>query len=79
METLDLLRKLPKPTSERDAWSYGVDCALNGANTENSHFRIFRTKERTDAWTAGKKSAEEYLSENGSSEEPGGPLNERKI
>lgn len=64
METLDLLRKLPGPTHERDAWSYGVDCALKGANTDNTHFSIFRTPERTKQWEAGKKAAEEYLSAN---------------
>ena len=64
METLDLLRKLPRPTHERDAWSVGVDCALKGANTENCHFSIFSTPERTKQWEAGKKAAEEYLSAN---------------
>ena len=62
MEIQELLRKLPRPVTERDAWSYGVDCALNGSNTDNCHFSIFSTPERTKQWENGKKAAEEFLS-----------------
>ena len=34
----------------------GRDCALNGANTTNCNFRLFRSPEHTKAWERGKKS-----------------------
>ena len=65
MTTLELLRKLPPPASEPEAWSCGVDCALSGPNKKNSHFSIFRTPKRTRQWGAGKEAAEKYLSGEG--------------
>lgn len=34
----------------------GRDCALNGANTTNCNFRLFRSPEHTKAWERGKNS-----------------------
>lgn len=34
----------------------GRDCALNGANTTNCDFRLFRSPEHTKAWERGKNS-----------------------
>ena len=34
----------------------GRDCALNGANTTNCNFRLFRSPEHTKAWERGNKS-----------------------
>jgi hypothetical protein len=41
-----------------EAYAAGRDCALNGANTTNSHFRHFATPEQTKAWEKGKAEAE---------------------
>lgn len=41
------------PTIE-DAYRMGKDCARNGPNEQNCHFRIFRSPEHTKAWERGK-------------------------
>lgn len=33
----------------------GLDCALNGANTENCDFRLFSSKEAADKWSNASK------------------------
>ena len=36
------------------AYTLGTDCAINGADTINSHFSIFSKPEFTRAWEEGK-------------------------
>lgn len=43
---------------ERDAYDAGFDCGLNGPNTDNCDFRLFRTPEMTKAWEIGKRDGE---------------------
>ncbi len=47
-----------KQTTRDEAWRMGRDCALNGPNDENSHFRFFTTPQLTQAWTEGRQSLE---------------------
>ena len=41
----------------RHCFLMGYDAEKNGANTENCHFILFRSKESTEAWEAGKRDA----------------------
>lgn len=38
---------------ETMAYDLGLDCAVNGANTVNCYFKIFRTPNLKDAWQRG--------------------------
>lgn len=41
-----------------EAYRAGRDCALNGANTTNCHFKYFASRELTSEWERGKAEAE---------------------
>ncbi len=41
--------------NEREAYDWGKDCAINGANKVNCNFKIFSSPELTKAWESGKK------------------------
>ena len=71
MDTQALLRRLPRPTHEKDAWSAGVDYALNGANRLDSHFTFFSTRERKNQWEAGRDAAIAELAKDESEHAPG--------
>lgn len=40
--------------NEEQAYTFGKDCGLNGANTTNSNFSIFSRPEFTEAWAKGR-------------------------
>jgi hypothetical protein len=52
--------KLPffKSRAEDEAYKAGMDCAVNGENTENCHFSLFGTPELRRAWEMGKERVE---------------------
>lgn len=56
MSELSKVLSIPK-VSQEEAYSYGFDCEVNGANQTNCHFSIFSSKENTKAWEQGKKAA----------------------
>lgn len=43
---------------ERDAYSAGFDCAINGANTTNCNYSHFSSPLHTAAWESGKRDGE---------------------
>lgn len=43
---------------EAKAYMAGRDCAVNGPNQENCHFKHFARPELTAAWERGKRNAE---------------------
>lgn len=43
---------------EHAAYVAGRDCALNGSNTINCHFKYFTRPALTAAWEMGKKNGE---------------------
>lgn len=47
------------PKTEDEAFRAGYDCAVNGADTVNCHFRFFATPDLTRAWENGKRRGEE--------------------
>jgi hypothetical protein len=61
VKTLGEMMLLVKQNSvnREDAFKAGVDCAKNGANTTNCHFRFFGSRELTKFWEAGKNSVAE--------------------
>ena len=52
----EILLSIPQPDL-RHCFQMGYECEMSGANTTNCHFSIFSTKERMQAWEAGKKQA----------------------
>jgi len=60
---MDILSKfLSLPTFDQShAYQMGMDCAKNGANETNCHFRLFSSPEMTKAWEQGKRDAEKQL------------------
>lgn len=40
----------------KHCFEMGRDAKLNGPNTTNCHFRLFRTPDHTKAWEAGQES-----------------------
>jgi len=38
---------------EKEAYDFGKDAGINGANTTNSNFRIFTNPKLMDAWQRG--------------------------
>jgi hypothetical protein len=55
--TDDFIRRLGDPVTAEYAERMGRDAAINGPNTTNCHFRIFTTRELTEAWERGYRSA----------------------
>lgn len=45
--------------TEQQAYEAGKDCAVNGPNTSNCHFRYFSSPEKTKAWEKGSKDGKE--------------------
>lgn len=43
--------------SSKEAYEYGKDYGMNGANQTNCHFSIFSSNENTAAWERGKREA----------------------
>lgn len=49
-----------QPDSPRSyEWLCGYDAGFNKPNTDNSHFSLFSTKEKTAEWEAGNKAGKE--------------------
>lgn len=40
--------------NEEEAYNFGRDAGINGANTTNSNFSIFAKPELTKAWVKGR-------------------------
>lgn len=47
---------LQNPITIEEAYEYGKDYALNGANTTNCNYRIFATQQLKKAWEKGRDS-----------------------
>jgi len=46
-----------------DKMEFVMDAAVNGANQSNSHYTLFSTIEKADAWGIGHKAGEESLTD----------------
>lgn len=55
---MDYFLKYGEVKAEEEAYRMGYDCGLNGANTTNSHFRLFSSEQKKNAWEEGKADAE---------------------
>ena len=55
----DVIRLIPPQKSLEDTYASGYNCGKNGANTNNCHFALFSSPEKTKEWERGKKDAEE--------------------
>lgn len=53
--TRKFMHTLALTSTEEEAFCAGHTAALHGANTDNSHFRHFRTPLLMKAWERGKK------------------------
>lgn len=43
-----------------DQYAMGWDCAVNGANLKNCHFRLFSSTAHTKLWEEGKAAGEQF-------------------
>lgn len=50
-----------QPPAERQAYAFGYDSVISGANEENCHFRIFMREENTRAWERGAADAKQVM------------------
>lgn len=53
-EQIAKLIETQQGADEAAAYRAGFDCAKNGANTDNCHFRYFSRPSMTKAWERGK-------------------------
>ena len=44
--------------NEKEAYEFGKDCGINGANTTNCNYKIFAKLINTKVWERGKKAGE---------------------
>lgn len=58
LRAVKTLAKTSAVLNNQDVFKKGYDCGKNGSNTENCHFSLFSTPERTKAWEEGKKAGE---------------------
>lgn len=42
-------------SNQSKEYQMGYDCAINGANTTNSHFSLFSTPEKLKEWQRGRE------------------------
>lgn len=54
----NLVTAIPKIVTKEQAYEFGRDCGINGANNINSHYSIFFSNENTKAWERGKRDGE---------------------
>lgn len=58
LKAVKTLAKASAVLNNQDVVKKGYDCGKNRPNTENCHFSLFSTPERTKAWEEGKKAGE---------------------
>jgi hypothetical protein len=51
---MEYQRFLTERMTTKQAYDFGYDAGLNGANTTNCNFGIFSSPENTKAWERGK-------------------------